>query len=121
VTVFMSSHLLDEVEQLADRIGIVHAGRLVEEIDSRDLRAGARFGVEIAVDDPERAEKVLRDELGCLRVSRDGGPALRVSDPGADPAKIAKALVGAGIALSRLSPVEEDLERHFMRLTGGEP
>ncbi|MGA2481422.1 MAG: ABC transporter ATP-binding protein, partial [Spirochaetia bacterium] len=42
VTVFMSSHLLDEVEHLADRVGIVHTGRLVEEVDYRELRTRGR-------------------------------------------------------------------------------
>jgi bacitracin transport system ATP-binding protein len=119
VTVFMSSHLLDEVEHLADRVGIVHAGRLVEEVDYRELRENGRHAIEIEVDDVGRAEQVLRDELGLLRFSRSGETSLRVSDRAAKPAAIARALVGAGIAVERLAPTEEDLEQHFMRLTGG--
>jgi ABC-2 type transport system ATP-binding protein len=118
VTIFMSSHLLDEVEQLADRIGIVHEGLLVEEVDARDLRAKGRSAIEIEADDLDRAERVLREELGLSGLSR-AGARLSVADPGARPEAIARALVGAGLALSRLAPVEEDLERHFMRLTGG--
>ncbi len=119
VTIFMSSHLLDEVEHLADRIGIVHAGRLVEEVDYRELRESARLAIEIEVDDIVRAERVLRDELGLVELSRSGETSLRVADPKAKPAPIARALVGAGIALERLVATEEDLEEHFMRLTGG--
>jgi ABC-type multidrug transport system ATPase subunit len=94
VTIFMSSHLLDEVEHLADRVSIVHAGRLVEEVNYK--------------------------ELALVEVSRLGDTGLRISDRAAKPALIARALVGAGVALERLAPMEEDLERHFMRLTGGE-
>jgi len=118
-TVFMSSHLLDEVEHLADRVGIVHAGRLVEEVDYRELRESGRLAIEIGVDDVERAERVLRDDLGLVGVSRSGEASLRVTDRAAKPAPIARALVAAGIALERLVPKEEDLEEHFMRLTGG--
>jgi ABC-2 type transport system ATP-binding protein len=119
VTVFMSSHLLDEVEHLADRVGIVHAGRLVEEVDYRELRANGRLAIEIDVDDIARAERVLRDQLGYSQISRSGAATLRVNDTTAEAAPIARALVGAGVALARLAPMEEDLERHFMRLTGG--
>jgi hypothetical protein len=92
----------------------------VEEVDYRELRESGRLAIEIEVDDVARAERVLRDELGFVEVSRSGEASLRVTDRVAKPASIARAIVGAGIALQRLVPMEEDLERHFMRLTGGE-
>lgn len=118
ITIFMSSHLLDEVEQLADRVGIVHAGRLVEEVELSELRRSGRRAIEIDVDDVGRAEHVLRDELGLVGLFRAGGASLRVTDREARPAPIARALVAAGIGIERLLPMEEDLEQHFMRLTG---
>lgn len=57
----MSSHLLDEVAQLADRIGIIHEGKLIEEVDYRELREKGRKAISLEVDDPVRAEKLLRD------------------------------------------------------------
>jgi ABC-type multidrug transport system ATPase subunit len=121
VTIFMSSHLLDEVEHLADRVGIVHNGTLVEEVDSRELQENGRLVVEIDVDDVAGAERVLREKLGLVDLQRSGAATLRVSDRNAEAAPIARALVGAGISLRRLAPLGEDLERHFMRLTGGRP
>ena len=120
VTIFLSSHQLDQVEHLADRVGIVHAGRLVEEVDARRLSEAGRLGTEVEVDDLPRAERVLRDGLGLTRLSRAGERSLVVTDPGAEAAGIARALVQAGISLLRLAPMEETLEQHFMRLTGGE-
>ncbi len=120
VTVFMSSHLLDEVEHLADRVGIIHAGRLVEELDIAELRAAGGAAVEVDVDDAGSAERILRDGLGYVNVARTSDGSLRVADRGAAPAEIARILVESGLALRRLVTAEEDLERHFMRVTGGE-
>jgi ABC-2 type transport system ATP-binding protein len=119
VTIFMSSHLLDEVEQLADRIGIVHQGRLVEEVDVDRLRAEGRASIEVEVDDERKAEKALREELGLTSLAPCAASCLSISDRDARPEEIARTLVGAGVGIRRLQPIEEDLERHFMRLTGG--
>jgi len=115
----MSSHLLDEVAQLADRVGIIHDGKLIEEVGYRELRELGRTSIGIIVDNAAGAEKILRESLGFVEVSRPDAKTLRVSDRDAEPAAIARALVGAGSGLERLAVEEEDLERHFMRLTGG--
>jgi ABC-2 type transport system ATP-binding protein len=119
VTIFMSSHLLDEVEQLADRIGIIHQGVLVEEKDVENLRSESPASIEIEVDDQLKAERVLKDELGLVNLRRLTESRLSITDNNVKPEHIARALVGAGVALRLLKPVEEDLERHFIRLTGG--
>lgn len=119
VTVFMSSHILAEVAHLADRIGIVHAGRLVEELGYDELRAKARVCVEIDVSRPEQARALLAERLGLVRVELTSERRLRVFDGLDRAAEMARTLVSAGLDLRQLSPREEDLEAYFMRLTGG--
>ena len=116
----MSSHILSEVDQLADRIGIIHRGRLVEELDRKRIGERGRLCIELGVDQPERAAALLRERLGLREIERRGERGLRIGDRGASCADIARLLVGAGIGLESLVPVEENLEEHFMRLTGGD-
>jgi ABC-type multidrug transport system ATPase subunit len=120
VTVFMSSHILAEVTHLADRIGIIHEGRLLEELDREDLQAKARAYLQVTVSDPFRAEALLR-ESGFERVERDpdSPDTLRVLEGADRSAEIARVLVGAGLELTGLTPTREDLEAYFLRLTGG--
>lgn len=63
VTVFMSSHLLAEVAHLADRVGIIHQGRLVEECDRAELARRARAYVTTAFTDAERERDLLTADL----------------------------------------------------------
>ena len=121
ITIFMSSHILAEVDQLADRIGIIHGGSLVEELDRKELGGRKRLWIELDVDRPDHAESILREELGLREISRQGERGMRIADAGAASGDIARALVEAGISLGRLLPVEENLEEHFMRITEERP
>jgi ABC-2 type transport system ATP-binding protein len=73
VTVFMSSHILAEVARLVDRVGIVHAGRLVEELDRDELVARARAYSAEQLTDAQRADALLGLELERYFLARTGG------------------------------------------------
>ena len=120
ITIFMSSHNLSEVDKLADRIGIVHRGRVIEELDAEELRSKAIRALEIDVDDRDKAEAILRERLRWNRIERRGTETIRIEDEGMDAAEAARGLVGAGLALRRLLVIGEGLEEYFMRVTGGE-
>jgi ABC-2 type transport system ATP-binding protein len=117
VTVFMSSHILAEIAHLADRIGVVHEGRLLEELDREQLREKERLYVAVRASQPDRAATLL-EAAGFTHVERDADE-LHVFDAEERLAEIARALVDAGLDLTELSAVHEDLEAHFLRLTGG--
>ena len=73
VTVFMSSHILAEVAHLADRIGIVHEGRLLEEFDRDEFAAKARSFTAEALTDVDRADALLTMDLERYFLWRTGG------------------------------------------------
>jgi len=121
LTVFMSSHILGEVDRLATRVGIVHQGRLVEELDHDALEAHRDLRLEVECRDPELAEQALR-RAGYSPRSRaaTGGPLvleLREARAIEAPDDVAILLVRAGAPPTRLAVARESLEDHFIRLT----
>lgn len=118
VTVFMSSHILSEVARLATRIGIIHRGRLLEELDADELER--RRGRWVVVDARDRrAAQATLSSAGFTVSAREGG-VLEVTDERAvaRPDDVARLLVGAGVPPTRLGVEQEDLETHFLRLVG---
>jgi ABC-type multidrug transport system ATPase subunit len=120
VTVFVSSHILAEISQMADRIGIIHRGRLIEEIDAGRPQAEAADRLEVRVSDPRRARDLLRGlpGIGEIQLLEDG--AIRILGAAAPPSAVARVLVEAGLELHALCPIREELEARFLRLTGGD-
>ena len=118
VTVFMSSHILGEVDRLATRIGIVHQGRLVEELDREALGRHRDRRLEVEARDLDRAEAALRS--AGLTPARTRPDMLELREPRAldGPDEVAVLLVAAGAPPTRLAVARESLEDHFMRLTG---
>src|SRR5215207_6442267 len=115
LTVLLSSHLLTEIEQLCNRVGIIHEGRLLYE-GSPDalLTPSRRF--KVRVDKSAAAGELLTRELG-VTVSQNGGAFLRIdADANRIPAMNAL-LVAHGINVYELTPVQESLEEAFLRLT----
>ncbi len=119
VTVFMSSHNLAEVAHLADRIGIIHEGRLLEELDIGEIQAHSRSYLEVRVSDLSRARTLLAERLGATGIEeRDG--MLRILGGAQLAPEVARVVVEAGLDLHALTPMTEDLESYFLRLTGGD-
>lgn len=116
VTVFMSSHHLTEVERVATRVGVVHAGRMVMEVDAAGLHALRERRLEVGSRDLGAAATAL---VGLGLAPRRVGDVLELREPRAldAPEDIARALVARGAPPTRLVVVEEDLEAHFLRLT----
>lgn len=116
ITVFLSSHLLAEVEQIATHVGIVGQGRLLFEGTLEELKSRHVDTVVIEVDQPQTASSILRD--GGVRVERTDGACLTVVATGrADVARAASLLVGAGISLYQIRDVRPTLEDLFLELT----
>ncbi|WP_129630982.1 ABC transporter ATP-binding protein [Candidatus Oscillochloris fontis] len=117
VTVFMSSHILTEVNRLATRIGIIHKGRLIEELDAEKLEEMRLQRLEIKTRNLEAAQSTLTQAGFTVKIS-DTTLILNEERAINAPEEVASILVNAGIPPFRLAVEQEDLEEHFLRLTG---
>jgi ABC-2 type transport system ATP-binding protein len=116
-TVLLSSHLLGEVQQVCDRVGVISRGELIAESTVAELRGEA--GLLVAAEPLELARAAAEELLGAENVAVvDGTLRLRV-DP-AHAGKVSTALVQAGSTLTELRPLERTLEEAFLEMTGAE-
>jgi len=120
-TVFLSSHLLDEVERLCDRVAIVDHGRVITEGDLDDLLAEAGGGLELEVDDEVRAEALLAGMPGVqsVRATADGTLIASGSVTPDHAIAVNRALVEAGIGVSALGVSSVSLEQRYLQITAG--
>src|SRR3954451_5373526 len=117
-TVFLSSHLLDEVEKTCDHVAIVDRGRVVLQGAGAAIAAQGEPTLLVAVDDEEAARRVLAGEPRVTKVEADEPSALRLTlGDGLAPADVNRALVTAGVAVSRLVPARATLEDTFLAIT----
>ena len=115
LTVMLSSHLLTEIEQLCNRVGIINEGRLLYEGGPEALVAPTSL-YKVRVDDLTAAFDLLIREPG-VTVSRNGSSFLRIDADAEHIASVNRLLVGNGIKVYELSPAQESLEEAFLRLT----
>jgi ABC-2 type transport system ATP-binding protein len=113
-TVLLSSHLMGEVEQVCDRVGVISQGKLVGEGTVDDLRGRERLW--LRAEPLGQAERLLGSMRGVDEVARDDGGFRIAAEPAAAP-EINRALVEAGIAVSELRPERASLEQVFLELT----
>ena len=120
VTVFMSSHILTEVDRLATRIGIIHKGRLIEEFDTVKLEHLRSKRLEVQTRNLEAA-KISLQSAGYQFAILDGSIVLDDEHAIAHPDDIAHILVNAGTPPTRLAVEQQQLEDYFLQLTGADP
>jgi ABC-2 type transport system ATP-binding protein len=118
LTVFMSSHILAEVARLADRIGIIHGGKLLREMDLTGLEHERRRQLLVRTRNSEAARQVLLAAGYACESLADGRLALTQAEALERPDEIASRMVQGGCAPMELVVEEEELEDYFLRLVG---
>ncbi|QSE88578.1 ATP-binding cassette domain-containing protein [Rhodococcus pseudokoreensis] len=115
-SVMLSSHMLSEVQEICDRVGVISRGELIAQSTVAELRGGTSLLVR--ADPRERAATVLEELLGRGVVDTVGDALAVAVSPELAP-KVARVLVDAGIDLHELSRRERSLEDVFFAMTSG--
>lgn len=118
VTVFMSSHILAEVSRLAGRIGIIHQGRLLQEMDKDELERNRNRRLLLRMRDREAAHRALLAAGHAAKDLPDGSIELKTTRAVEHPDEINMLLAAAGIPPTQVLVEEEELESYFLRLVG---
>ena len=119
VTVLISSHILSEIEQMADTVGFIDKGILVEELTMEEIRHRNRHYVKLTVSNVKRAVPILEKELAVNDFEILNDNEIKVFQLDANLENMNRALVTNGIGVSELSVKKGNLEEYFLKLTGG--
>lgn len=117
MTVMVSSHILSEIESMADTVGIIHHGKMQKEIRVENIRDHAPAHIELSVAEPEKAMQLLKDRLGLTDLRMEKQNHIGVYDRTASIGAIAEALSESGMEIVSIGQANETLEDYFLELT----
>lgn len=119
VTIVISSHILSEIEQLANNIGIIHEGKLLEEITLEELRKRNRKHVEFQVTNDKKAVMLMERHFGISDYEVHEKGTIRVYSHLGEQGKLNKVFVENDIEVLKINTSEDKLEDYFVKLIGG--
>lgn len=121
VTILISSHILSEVHQIATRIGVIHEGKLLEELTAKELDEKCRTHIHIKADHANQAATVLESELQTTRFEVMPDGSIRLYSHLDNSQAVAKALTDNGLYLEQFTVKTDTLEDYFTGLIGEVP
>lgn len=118
VTILISSHILNEIEQLADTVGIIHKGRLLEETSMKDINHRNRHFVRLTVTSAAQAVPILEQKLSIRDFEVIDDKTIRIYEIQRDMALVNRQLNSSGIGVSEICVSKSSLEDYFVKVTG---
>lgn len=118
ITIMISSHILSEVESIADTVGIIHHGRMMKEIRMQDIEEMNLNYVEISVTDEKKAAYVLAEMLKLHNFKVFDNGKIRIYDHSVSTKQLTKTLALNDVEVMGIGKKAETLEDYFLKLTG---
>lgn len=119
VTVIISSHILSEIESIADTVGIIHHGKMMKEVSMKDIEEMNQNYIEVAVSDIKKATHILIEQLNFSNFKIVDNDKVRIYDHDASTQVISKAFALNDVEIMAIGKNTETLEDYFLKLTGG--
>lgn len=113
-TIFISSHILGELEKTATCYGIISKGKLVEEITAEELNKRCQSCIAIKVDNAEKAKKVISEFLKSDNFLIENGNKILIKDKVENIGALSNSLFNAGITVEEISKQENNMESYFV-------
>ncbi|MGL5353617.1 MAG: ABC transporter ATP-binding protein [Clostridium sp.] len=118
-TILISSHILSEIEQMADTIGVLSEGRLIKEVSMKDIREINSEYIEIETDNCKKAGYILENNLGIRNFKIVGENKIRIYESKAQKNEVSKALIMNDVEIKSIVRANASLEDYFLKLTKG--
>lgn len=117
MTLMISSHLLPEIESIADTVGVIHHGKMMKEISMKEIAETNTAYIELAVEDTKKAAYVLAEkmQLSNFKIVNDSG--IRIYEQGVTTQKISRELMANDLEIASISQHTETLEDYFLKIT----
>ncbi len=118
-TILISSHILGEIEQMADTIGVITNGKLIEEVSMESIRGKNTEYVEIATNDCKKAAYILENKLNISNFKVMDSNIIRIYENSITQNEIAKELILNDVNIEEITKKNSSLEDYFLKLIKG--
>ncbi|MES1046149.1 ABC transporter ATP-binding protein [Heyndrickxia oleronia] len=119
MTIFVSSHILGEMEQMVDTIGVINHGKLLEEISLDSINGRHTEYIEVVVDNSNLASFILEEKVGIKNFKVLNHGLIRIYDSNVTQKEISKSLVLNDISVESINKKSHSLEEYFLKLING--
>jgi len=119
ITLLISSHVLSEIEQVADKIGVINNGRLIREVSMETVRSSTTDYVEITTSDIVSAAFVLEEKLNIKNFRKISDHVIRIYDSGITQDALSKGLIMNDVPIESLTRRHHTLEEYFFDMIKG--
>ncbi|MNM45402.1 Daunorubicin/doxorubicin resistance ATP-binding protein DrrA [compost metagenome] len=116
MTILISSHILSEIEQIADTIAVINNGRLVEEVSMEEIRGEKSEYIEIVTKDCSKAAFVLENNLNITNIRVEENTLIRIYDLRLSQNEISKVLILNDVSIEAINKKNNSLEDYFLKL-----
>ncbi|MGM7634319.1 ABC transporter ATP-binding protein [Bacillus sp. Hm123] len=120
ITLLVSSHILAEMEQMADTIGVIQNGKLIKEVSMQSISGEQTEYIEVTVHDVKKAVYILDDQLGLKNYKIMNDKMIRIYEMTATQQEISKTLIMNDIEIESINKKHSSLEEYFLNLMNGE-
>ncbi|HIV34758.1 MAG TPA: ABC transporter ATP-binding protein [Candidatus Blautia intestinigallinarum] len=117
ITIMVSSHILSEIESIADTIGVIHHGMMIKEIGMKEIEKMGLAYIELTVTNPKRAAYVLCEKLDLSNFKMIGNNKIRIYDQNISAQELSKVMAFNDVEVTALGKQSETLEDYFLKMT----